>query len=142
MDRKFDVTKWRNDQYNKEIELADEIAHLKNIVKEEIKNFLTENSDNGELKVGKHPKITVSKFDWAYLPGKDKLEATKITKSIIDNLPGELMYTGMQYSKDAQKAIPRFIPTGKPRDTGDSMAGFDPEEEKRYAEKRKRDKNI
>ena len=43
MDRKFDVTKWRNDQYNKEIELADEISHLKNIIKEEIKNFLTEN---------------------------------------------------------------------------------------------------
>ena len=142
MDRKFDVTKWRNDQYNKEIELADEIAHLKNIVKEEIKNFLTENSDNDELKVGKHPKITVSKFDWAYLPGKDKLEATKITKSIIDNLPDELTYTGMQYSKDAQKAIPRFIPAGKPKNTGNSMAGFDPEEEKRYAEKRKRDKNI
>jgi hypothetical protein len=42
MDRKFDVAKWRNDQYNKEIELADEITHLKNVVKEEIKSFLTE----------------------------------------------------------------------------------------------------
>ena len=111
------------------------------IIKNQMKN-LKENSDNVELKVGKHPKITVSKFDWAYLPGKDKLEATKITKSIIDSLPDELMYTGMQYSKDAQKAIPRFKLAGEIKNTGDSMAGFDPEEEKRYAEKRKRDKNI
>ena len=113
----FNVYKWRRDQ----------------LLLEEVMN---------ELEVGKHPKITVSKFDWAYLPGEDKLEATKITKSIINNLPDELMYTGMQYSKDAQKAIPRFKLAGKPKDTGDSMAGFDPEKEKPYAEKRKRDKNI
>jgi len=95
-----------------------------------------------ELEVGKHPKITVSKFDWAYLPGKDKLEATKITKSIIDNLPDELMYTGMQYSKDAQKAIPRFKLAGETKNTGNSMAGYDPKKEEPYIEKRKRDKNI
>ena len=111
------------------------------IIKKQMKN-LKENSDNDKLKVGKHPKITVSKFDWAYLPGKDKLEVTKITKSVIDSLPDELMYTGMQYSKDAQKAIPRFKLAEKPEDKGDSMKGFDPEEEKRYAEKRKKDKNI
>ena len=142
MDRKFDVAKWRNDQYSKEIEQIDTVSQLRSLIREEIQKIFTENSDNDELKVGKHPKTTVSKFDWAYLPGKDKLEAIKITKSIIDNLPDELMYTGMQYSKDAQKAIPRFKLAGKPKDTGDSMAGFDPEKEKSYAEKRKRDKNI
>lgn len=94
------------------------------IIKNQMKN-LKENSDNVELKVGKHPKITVSKFDWAYLPGKDKLEATKITKSIIDNLPNELMYTGMQYSKDAQKAIPRFKLAGETKNTGDSNKSID-----------------
>lgn len=142
MDRKFDVAKWRNDQYNKEIDQTDKISQLRSLIREEIQKILTENSDNDELKVGKHPKTTVSKFDWAYLPGKDKLEATKITKSVIDNLPDELMYTGMQHSKDAGKAIPRFTLAGKPKDKGDSMAGFDPEEEKRYAAKRKRYKNI
>jgi len=43
MDRKFDVAKWRNDQYSKEIEQIDTVSQLKNIIKEEIKNFLTEN---------------------------------------------------------------------------------------------------
>jgi hypothetical protein len=52
------------------------------------------------------------------------------------------MYTGMQYSKDAQKAIPRFKLAGETKNTGDSMAGFKDEEERRYADKRKRDKNI
>jgi hypothetical protein len=101
------------------------------------------NENEGDsLKVGEHPKSVVSKFDWAYLPGKDKLEATKITKSVIDNLPDELMYTGMQYSKDAQKAIPRFKLAGETKNTGNSMAGYDPKKEEPYIEKRKRDKNI
>jgi hypothetical protein len=90
----FNVYKWRRDQ------------------------LLLENEENS-LKVGEHPKSVVSKFDWAYLPGKDKLEATEITKSTITDLPDKLMYTGMQYSKDAGKAIPRFILAGKPKDTGD-----------------------
>jgi hypothetical protein len=113
----FNVYKWRRDQ----------------LLLEEVMN---------ELKVGVHPKSVVSKFDWAYLPGKDKIEAIEVTDSITKNLPDELMYTGMQHSKDAGKAIPRFTLAGKPKDMGDSMKGFDPEEEKRYAEKRKRDKNI
>jgi hypothetical protein len=103
--------------------------------------FLEENKENS-LEVGKHPKSIISKFDWAYLPGKDKLEATKITKSIIDSLPDELMYTGMQYSKDAQKAIPRFKLAGETKNTGNSMAGYDPKKEEPYIEKRKIYKNI
>lgn len=42
MDKEFDVTKWRNDQYNKEIGQTEEISQIKNLVKEEIKNFLAE----------------------------------------------------------------------------------------------------
>jgi hypothetical protein len=42
MDRKFDVAKWRNDQYSKEIEQTDTVSQLRNLIREEIQKILTE----------------------------------------------------------------------------------------------------
>jgi len=42
MDRKFDVAKWRNDQYNKEIDQTDKMSQLRSLIREEIQKILTE----------------------------------------------------------------------------------------------------
>ena len=54
----------------------------------------------------------------------------------VDELPDQVQFTKVI------SGIPTFLPVGKAKSIDDSMKGFDPEEEKRYAEKRKRDKNI
>jgi hypothetical protein len=94
MDRKFDVTKWRNDQYNKEIELADEIAHLKNVVKEEIKNFLTE-----EVVTKTIESLTFDDVKDLALPTKTK----GVYRSIIKNR--DLIDWKENWDKDTQVTI-------------------------------------
>lgn len=54
----------------------------------------------------------------------------------VDELTDQVQFTKVI------SGVPTFISAGEYKDMGDSMKGFDPEEEKRYAEKRKRDKNI
>lgn len=76
MDRKFDVTKWRNDQYNKGIELAEEIAHLKNVVKEEIKNLLNEEVITKTIK-----SLTFDDVEGLALPTKTQGIYQKILKN-------------------------------------------------------------
>jgi hypothetical protein len=131
MDRKFDVAKWRNDQYSKEIEQTDKISQLRSLIREEIQKILTENLDNNEFEYGTYSKDEViAKVG----PGGQVRWFNKVVT--VDELPDQVQFTKVI------SGIPTFINAGEYKTPGDSMAGFDPEEEKRYVEKRKRDKNI
>ena len=67
-------------------------------------------------------------------PGGQVRWGTKLVN--VDELPDQVQFTKVI------SGIPTFMNAGGYKDMGDSMKGFDPEEEKRYAKKRKRDKNI
>ena len=54
----------------------------------------------------------------------------------VDELPDQVQFTKVI------SGIPTFINAGGYKTPGDSMVGFDPEEEKRYAAKRKINRNI
>jgi len=111
MDRKFDVAKWRNDQYSKEIEQIDTVSQLRSLIREEIQKILTENSDNTEFKYGTYSKDEViAKVG----PGGQVRWFNKVVT--VDELPDQVQFTKVI------SGIPTFINAGGYKDMGDSSA--------------------
>jgi hypothetical protein len=114
MDRKFDVAKWRNDQYSKEIEQTDKISQLRSLIREEIQKILTENLDNNEFEYGTYSKDEViAKVG----PGGQVRWGSKLVT--VDELPDQVQFTKVI------SGIPTFLPVGKPKDMGDSSKTID-----------------
>ena len=111
MDRKFDVAKWRNDQYSKEIEQTDTVSQLRNLIREEIQKILTENSDNTEFEYGTYSKDEV---EAKVGPGGQVRWFNKVVT--VDELPDQVQFTKVI------SGIPTFINTGGYKDMGDSSA--------------------
>jgi len=141
MDRKFDVAKWRNDQYNKEIDQTDKISQLRSLIREEITHILTSLKEDTPLqKAQKYPKEIIKNFDFVRLPkrkagpgsGVDVFSKEEF-EQIFDLIPDTLMYTMSSFSVDAQQAIPTFL---------FSKGGWWKDEELNYGDKGNMDKSI
>ena len=163
MSNNFNISEWRRQQLQKEVIKEDltrileneEGADMKKYRKEVLQQLLSwykkqdepdqnmvkklekeigginENINNSEFAYGTYSKDEV---ELIVGPGGQVRWFNKVVT--VDELPDQVQFTKVI------SGIPTFINAGGYKTPGDSMAGFDPEEEKRYAAKRKINRNI
>jgi len=163
MSNNFSISEWRRQQLHKEIIKEDltyipeneQEADLKKYRKEVLQQLLSwykkqdepdqnmvkklekeieginENINNSEFAYGTYSKDEV---ELIVGPGGQVRWFNKVVT--VDELPDQVQFTKVI------SGIPTFINAGGYKTPGDSMAGFDPKEEERYAVKRRINRNI
>jgi len=163
MSNNFNISEWRRQQLQKEVIKEDltrileneEEADMKKYRKEVLQQLLSwykkqdepdqnmvkklekeigginENINNSEFAYGTYSKDEVKLIVG---PGGQVRWFNKVVT--VDELPDQVQFTKVI------SGIPTFINAGGYKTPGDSMSGFDPEEEKRYAGKRRINRNI
>ena len=158
MSNNFSISEWRRQQLHKEI-IKEDLTYISENEQEDNKKMLQQllnwyksqddadpaminklekeiggingNINNSEFAYGTYSKDEV---ELIVGPGGQVRWFNKVVT--VDELPDQVQFTKVI------SGIPTFINAGGYKTPGDSMAGFDPEEEKRYAAKRKINRNI
>jgi hypothetical protein len=163
MSNNFNISEWRRQQLQKEVIKEDltrileneEEADMKKYRKEVLQQLLSwykkqDEPDQNMVKKlekeigGINENINDSEFTYGTY-SKDEVELivgpggqvrwfNKVVT--VDELPDQVQFTKVI------SGIPTFINAGGYKTPGDSMAGFDPKEEERYAVKRRINRNI
>jgi hypothetical protein len=163
MSNNFNISEWRRQQLQKEVIKEDltrileneEEADMKKYRKEVLQQLLSwykkqdepdqnmvkklekeigginENINNSEFAYGTYSKDEV---ELIVGPGGQVRWFNKVVT--VDELPDQVQFTKVI------SGIPTFINAGGYKTPGDSMAGFDPKEEERYAVKRRINRNV
>jgi hypothetical protein len=163
MSNNFNISEWRRQQLQKEVIKEDltrileneEEADMKKYRKEVLQQLLSwykkqdepdqnmvkklekeigginENINNSEFAYGTYSKDEV---ELIVGPGGQVRWFNKVVT--VDELPDQVQFTKVI------SGIPTFINAGGYKTPGDSMVGFDPKEEERYAVKRRINRNV
>jgi len=164
MNNNFNISEWRRQQLQKEVIKEDKLKKLKNTLKEEftrilevdpkfrkgvlqqLLNWYEGQNDPDPVMIEKLKKEIGGESEFTYgIYSKDEVELivgpggqvrwfNKVVT--VDELPDQVQFTKVI------SGIPTFINAGGYKTPGDSMAGFDPKEEERYAVKRRINRNI
>jgi len=161
MDNNFNISGWRRQQLHKEI-IKEENIIIEGQINESkvekiydtIEKFLDPKYTDtlgksaviGAISRGLFLEENLNENDFNYgIYSKDEVIAKVgpggkvrwFNKLVtVDELPDQVQFTKVI------SGIPTFINAGGYKTPGDSMSGFDPEEEKSYAEKRRINRNI